>query len=258
MKDRLVLAAWLLITTVGLGFRSVAWGVAIDPGFDLFATDPGTTFVKVDTDPTPNVVLVDVPLKGVPIGPGDTDTIVQRKGSLAAAMNGPIPIELVALSLESVSPVNIGGTNFNLRILGGDMLIPQSSPDGSMQVMDHPAVDLGGGGTFTSILPVVANLIFTEVGNPANTFTMPFSDTLSGSGIWGHTPRLDDPHNDQFPAGHFFPGVDPQTGAKRLTIEVSLLAQHGVLPAQIPEPTTLLLVSSALAGLASAARRRPR
>jgi hypothetical protein len=135
---------------------------------------------------------VSAQLTGLPIGPGNTDTIVQRKDPVAIPPGGtippnaPIPIELVALSLQSVNPVNIGGTNFNLRVLGGDLLIPRSSPDGSITNLTHndPV-----GGTFDSILPIDVDLIFTQVGNPANIVTQRFIDTLVGTGIqWSHTP----------------------------------------------------------------------
>ena len=50
-----------------------------------------------------------ITLTGNPIGPGNTDTIIQRQAD--AIIGGPaIPIQLTALSLRSSAPVNIGGT----------------------------------------------------------------------------------------------------------------------------------------------------
>jgi hypothetical protein len=77
----------------------------IGPGFDLFQTVPFTAELSV---------LGMVPLVGVPIGPGNTDTIVQRMGDLPSGEGGMLPIELVALSLMSSQPVDIGGSFFDV------------------------------------------------------------------------------------------------------------------------------------------------
>jgi len=56
-----------------------------------------------------------VSLIGNPIGPGNTDTVIERQAD--AIINGPaIPIELRALSLMSIAPVNIGGVFFDVLV----------------------------------------------------------------------------------------------------------------------------------------------
>ena len=56
-----------------------------------------------------------VNLVGKAIGPGNTDTIIERQAD--AIINGPaIPIQLRALSLTSSAPINIGGTLFNVFV----------------------------------------------------------------------------------------------------------------------------------------------
>jgi hypothetical protein len=180
-------ATLFLVLIVGTVFRAsaLAWAGPIGPdGFDLFATAP-VTFVTFDPDGPGPLEPVSAQLRGLPIGPENSDTIVQRKNPLdippdgTIPPNAPIPIELVALSLQSVNPVVIAGTNFNLRVLGGDLLIPRSSPDGSITNLMH--VDPAGG-TFDSTLPIDVDLIFTQVGNPANIITQRFTDTLVSTG----------------------------------------------------------------------------
>ena len=56
-----------------------------------------------------------VNLVGNAIGPGNTDTIIERQAD--AIINGPaIPIQLRALSLTSSAPINIGGIFFDVFV----------------------------------------------------------------------------------------------------------------------------------------------
>jgi len=198
----------------------------VQPGFDLFVTVPGTEIDLGSIIPGAGIV----PLEGVPFLP-DTDTIVERSG-LSCCENlgdsGIVDIELVALSLRSIDPIDIGGSLFDLEIFAGDRFgIPQ--PHGEMTInRDNP-----DGGSFSSTLPVDAKLIFTQVGNPGNSFESEFSDVFvtDPDGTWSNIPRFDSCNTDS--AGGFFPGVDPETQEKVLTIEQSLLARHIVIPCQI-------------------------
>jgi len=91
----------------------------VNPGWDLWDTQPGTTFVADSTE---------IPLQGVPLGTFDfggaigtqfvngTDTIVRRTEPAIVSGAGEtavIDIEMVALQLRSVDPVDLsafGGT----------------------------------------------------------------------------------------------------------------------------------------------------
>ena len=79
--------------------------IPIAPGFDLFATPPLTTKTITIPDPfnnTGSTLDLTVQLQGVPIGPGNTDTVIARRGGLELVPGqvATIPIELVALLLK--------------------------------------------------------------------------------------------------------------------------------------------------------------
>ena len=123
---------------------------------------------------------------------GAFDTVVRRLADADPQPGAPdtIPIELVALSLRSVDPVNLGGNLFDLQVIGGTDLLP--GPPVSPGVMtifrEDPAID---GGTFDSFLPVAFKLIFTARNpNPAfpSTFEVLGFDELTAQGVpWAAT-----------------------------------------------------------------------
>lgn len=197
----------------------------IGPGFDLFMTLPGTF---ADLGP-----LGIVGLKGLPIGPGTTDTIVQRLGGTSAGFDfgGPpetIPIEIVALSLVSVAPVFIVSSFFDVFVTLDP--VPLGPTVGTMVVSHQNA----SGGTFNAQLPVNALLTFSEVGNPLNTFASSFFDVFVSLDVpWSHDPPPHDKHGGQFPAGGFFPSGPFSEAAQ--------LAMHVVGPA-VPAPGTAALL----------------
>jgi hypothetical protein len=215
----------------------------IGPGFNLFATVP----FSFDLFGDGNLVM----LEGKPFGPGNTDTIVQRTGSLPAGGTGDTPIELVELSLQSVSPVKIG-TSFYDVFVTIDKLglgIPQPDPlppsVGMIHVLTHVDTADGGGGTFDSPLDVVADLILQPVtgGTPLH-FADPNAVHLEAMGVsWSHTPPPNYPVDDRYPAGDFY--SDP----------IVHQGPHPVNPSS-PEPTTGLLLGLGLAGFAVG--RKPR
>jgi hypothetical protein len=225
------------VVTIALGAGQTAMADPILPGFDLFTTRPGT-FANI---PGIGVVLF---MAGPPVVPEtNTDTIVERLQGIdpfPVGGIGTISIILRELSLQSVAPVNIGGTFFNVFATE----LPTQSL-GTMTVV-HSAVD---GGVFTSMLPVDALLTFVPVaeGMP---FTANFSTILTSSCTWSHTPPPNYPMLPQFPSGRFF-ALGP-------CVEGSITPgneAHVVEPAQTPEPTTLLLLASGLAGIAGLGRK---
>jgi len=252
--------------TVLLSLRNgTANGGELTAGFDLFHTDPATTSTSVGG------LLVH--LKGVNFVPGtDIDTIVQRgtptPNPIPSGGLGTFPIQLNELFLMSVAPQNYTGVGtadlyVTRNDFPGTFSIPVydalgAAPTGLLRILTHDdSLGVGGGGTFSSSLPVVVDLIFTKVGgNPFNSSDVLAhqtedlsNDPLMATGVWSHTPRADDPHPflpaPFSEAGHFYPGVDPTTLGKVLTPEEARLAAHGVLPGQTPEPGTWIMAFAA-------------
>jgi uncharacterized repeat protein (TIGR01451 family) len=226
--------------------------VALGAGFDLFHTPAGSSHSDFDPDGLAGLPPVRIEWEGRPIGEllgparSDTDTIVQRlDGGVPWELGQPatVPIELVALSLQSVDPVDIGGTLFDATVIGGSLLGQAPSPHGQMQIFREDE----NGGLYDAVLPVQAIITLTEVGNPTNQIQTPFLDNfIVEDAPWSRIPGPGYPHAEQFPSGGFHPGVvvNPSThdAEKQLTVEQALLAEHGILPAmkvekwaQLPE-----------------------
>lgn len=125
----------------------------------------------------PDVTFVD--FEGLPVGPGDTDTIVQRLGVAEFPFEGvnlwpgdPTPgtettidIELVALSLTSIDPVNVGGELF-------DVFVTQDPVNRSLgeMTLQHQWADSGNSnpeGTFDSVINAFIDVEFVPVGGGA-------------------------------------------------------------------------------------------
>ena len=117
-RGRLCLRRLALLGCVALLVAVVTWGcvakadaASVLLGSDYLTTLPGTFF------DFPGIGVV--PLEGRPIGPGNTDTIVQRQEDAnlpGMGSSDTIPIEMVALSLQSTAPVNIGGSFFDVFV----------------------------------------------------------------------------------------------------------------------------------------------
>jgi len=211
----------------------------IFPGYDYLTTPAGTATL----DLTPFSLGI-VPLGSHGIQGTTTDTIVRRYDGLPDGGTGPIDVEIVALSLRSVSPVSIGPSFFDVFVVidaSGLWSVdppPQPLPpsSGVLTVTSH----VGDGGTFDSFFDVFADIVFTEVGNPSNTFHQqapPVHITSTGS-TWTHSLAIDPS------MGGFAPGPISHTGPHPQTVPA-----EGPFPHPIPEPSTLLLGFCATVGL---------
>jgi hypothetical protein len=176
----------------------ISWAADVLPGYDLFETGTPTyqdffgamaippDFFGPGSDPFEGqVAFKGDPLGSFPACPGNigrTDMIAQRP--VAAVLPGPgssdvIPIEIVALSLVSVSPITVtyyGGTSpelWDVR-MGLSTFVPSA---GTMTVRQTSSL----GGTFDSAIPVVAKFVFTRQ-----------SDGLSRIMDWGPLGLADD------------------------------------------------------------------
>jgi hypothetical protein len=249
MKMAVTHRVLLFVMMFGLAYQThTASAHVFGPGFDLFATAPSPPSPMTFVDLGGPIGVV--PLIGNPFGPGDTDTIVERLTGSGSPFDvgdvAVIPIELVALSLKSASPVDIGGTLFDMFIISGSMLGQPANPLGSMTVSHS---DPNGGTFITNFLPINFKVTATEVLNPSNpplifSGSVVFQNTL---GVWSHTPGPMDAHGGSLGAGGFYAGVDPRTGEKNLMAHVTPGEAHytnpAMVPPPIPEPSTLAIWS---------------
>lgn len=170
----------------------------------------------------------------VDLNPGDTDTI---------------DIEMVALSLVSVDPVELGSSFFDIFItldLGADFTPNTGDETSSTGTMDITLNATSDGGTFDSTMDVFADAFFVPVGiNP-----MSISDIVTNASlildieildlqatdcIWSTTGGVGLPHEGP----NFYLSADSTCTHRSPNGDI-----HGVKG--IPEPTTLAL---ALTGL---------
>ncbi len=201
----------------------IAPAAVIAPGFDLLHTPdgggilPGTMFGLTD----------DVLMRGNPIGPGNTDTIVERLTGLGDGQIGTIDVEIIELSLVSVDPIDLGGGNFFDVFVTLD---PDNKSTGEIDVLTHDA----NGGTFESWFNVFVQVDLFFAGTDDQWGESQFVEDFlgaAGPNQWSHTKPADYPENDDFPSGGFYPGVVLHTGPHPNTEPAS------------PEPSALIIWS---------------
>jgi hypothetical protein len=234
--------------------------VLIMAGSDYLQTTEGT-YLDFDFpgSPVPGLGIVD--FIGKPIGPGNTDTIVKRLDDADLPNNGDngtIDIEMVALSLRSVDPVNIGGTFFDLGIV-----LASGFPSIGQMVITLDDI-LGVSGTFESFFDVFFDVELYLAGTDTLVQTITGLDPLhlQGSGQWGSNPP---------PGAVILPGTygdldanlhnAPDPDYYDFFIEGEIIEEHpgvGVHRAKtatIPEPNVILLFAFGLFGIAARMRK---
>jgi hypothetical protein len=234
--------------------RSFWWSIAVVPlllspapaddvlaGIDLFRTDPASTYQDFSGTPIPPdffgpgsdpfqgiIRFGGVPIAGDPLCPFDdlfvVDTIVERK--VDAILPGPfpvqdiIPIELVALNLVSVNPITVTYNGGMMPELWGVRVgLSPTLPSTGTMTLDHlnPL-----GGTFDSAIQVFPLFTFVRQSDAAvrilDTGQIGLPTVLQTTGVpWTHNTPPGNSCTTNF-------CVNPGN----LTLEQSLLAQHGV------------------------------
>ena len=186
-----------------------------DPLETWITPPPGTgTFVDFNATPIPadffgpgsDPFFAQVDFIGVEIDPqnlGSTSTLVRRIGEAVlpgdpAGTVGTVPIEIVALSLRSVSPIIVtenGGQNPELWDLEVDLSVVPPPPGGFMTATKTHA----NGGTFDALLLIQPRFTFTRVSDA-------FQVVLD-------TGQVGFPHNELVMAGaSFVHKVNPALG----------------------------------------------
>ncbi len=260
----------------------------IDPGIDGWRTpDNGASSQDFNDLPIPpdffgpgsDPFLGTIEFGGVPAGltppiTAPVDTIVRRHAPLN--LDGPgsidtVPIEIVALSLQSVQPITVtyGGGSPELWEVQVNLASFHPQPLGTMTVTAGACGDSDG--SFTATLPVLPRFVFTRQGDPEQRvldfgqFGLPPIEFNTFNGHWVEQPppsmgiptlpdglTVDHDGNPSTPplgplpgSSNFQPGVraiycegceQPPLFVKRLTREDAMLAAHGVLPPLPPGP----------------------
>ena len=245
------LLIWLCVAMASSGvlfLNSAGAQQVIDPGFDLFATAPSPpnplSFVEIDPGQGPIVI----PLEGNPFGPGDTDTIVERRNGTVLPNDGDsgfIEIEMIALSLRSIEPVDVSGSLFDVEIISGSLMGEPANQIGQMQVT---RTSPQGGIIDLISLPISFHVTFTNVIDPLIQFDV-FGDVDFGAccgaqspfSMYSVNPGPMDQHNAAWPAGGFYAGIDPISGDKVIWPHVVPGEEH-YIQAAMPEPGGALLL----------------
>lgn len=251
--------ARVLVISAGALIPSVAGSVAqaalfVDQGFDLWITD-SMCFV-----PDPPLPQVQIPFEGVPLGTfdfgsgpvgvgPDVDTIVERLDQAtvpsAPATANTIDIELVALQLVSIAPIDLG---FGPELLFAT-LDPTTPSLGSMDI----TFDDANGGTWDSSLTINYLLHGGALNGPVR---LAGQKVLAAVGEdWKHnpgSPPLNVPEING--VNHLLNGVDVSHDFHSLSAyhENPDGTYHEV---SSPAPSTVVLF--ALSGACAARRRRP-
>ncbi len=161
----------------------------IAPGFNLFHTEPGSNFFF--GPPVPNPQFVD--FEGDPfdffdfgdgnglVPVGNTDTIVERLQPANLAPLDTIDIEIVALSLVSVAPVDLGfGAGF--EDIHVDLNTSSPSFQSTMTIMDTGEGEPHG--TFDSTL----NFSFDVTGSVGGFYATIEKTITATNQDWQHAP----------------------------------------------------------------------
>jgi len=155
----MVLAAASLLTGLGLPTPSRA-DLTIPAGFDFFSTDPTSTTFGGNQ------------FEGVPIGPGQTDTIVQRLSAVNLPTGGSVNVSVLVDAMQLQSLASMFGSEDGFLTLN-----PNETSSGTQ--------DINANGTFTSTLNVYFDVY---AGSLTGTSEGTVAFSLSGSGDWSSTP----------------------------------------------------------------------
>jgi len=247
---------WILMALI-VCTADGAQALSLEPGYDLYTTTGG--FLAVDFDGPGGFDPVPVPIASSPIDGSlfDTNLIMQRKSGADPFNVGDevvVPVEMVALSLQSLHPVEFNSTFYDLKFRSGSLLSNPASPffqdgtipnnpDGTGTIKKLDPV----GGTFSSFFDVFVEIDITDITDPNNTDTILEQYKLFiEQAPWVETPGHTYPSIPDFPGGNFY---------AQFTLAEGEGAQLNLAPASTPEPASMVLMMSGLIGLGTFRRK---
>jgi len=168
------------------------WATVDGTGSVDFGAGPGQIEIPPDFfGPGSEPFFGQVQLAGDPVGPGNSDTIVERLDDFRLPSTGDtdtVEIQIVELSLRSAQPIMvITDAGPELWDIGIDLQAPTPSPADTMFVM-RDGTDFGG---FDLGLPVQPVFVFTNVDQPSQQQVLPVQGDLMIGGQWSETPVPD-------------------------------------------------------------------
>lgn len=229
-----------------------AASLTVNEGYDLFATQAGTSYPGLGQ-------LMGVPLGTFdfgagPVPVGNTDTIEHRLDDVSVLQvgdTGTTRLEMLALQLETVAPVDFGGNG-----LDNYFITLQSSRGGPATIGSMDITFLStAGGTFTSFFDV-----FFDIRKGSLSGVIVFSDELRATNQGDGWTRIPPPNAVTIPGvnlhlngtdndNDFWPATPFQYGYPNGAAQV-------LATSTVPEPGTFVLLAMALAGVMAIRRRR--
>jgi hypothetical protein len=246
-----LLVIFVLGSTLG---NSTASAVTVLGGSD-YLTTVEDTFVDFSLLGSP-LGLGLVAFEGRPTGPGDTDTIIRRSGEGQLTGTGDtdtVDIELVSLSLQSVSPVVIGGNTFDITI-GLDGTAPSL---GQMDItLDDESTPSG---SFTSFFDIFFEITLVDATTQSvfQTFNGLSPLRVESTGNWTSVAPLDYVAITGTPGDTMANTHDPLTpgyfdfyvDGLVFTAPPDSSAQHAARTSVIPEPGTATILCLGALGM---------
>jgi hypothetical protein len=233
----------VVVVVIGVFVAGAAQAAIVAPGWDLLETAPGTQFMGA-------------PFVGVPLGTydfggtigvqnvGTTDTIVQRlapSNDVTPVATDTVDIQLVALQLMSVAPIDLGaGTDFYFITLQSARSPSEGGPMNPSLGHIDITFDDPLGGTFDSFFDVFFDIRLSDLnGTIVQSGQLPLS---SSNNPWGREPP---------PGALEIPGVNMNLNGNDNTQdfwplqpiqeEEPNVAAHVVIPGRpvVPEATSI-------------------
>ena len=247
-------------TALLLMFCSPLSATIIMAGSDYLETTPGTYLdFSFPGSPMPELGIVD--FIGNPMGPGNTDTLVRRLDDAELAGEGSsdtIDVELVALSLISIDPVEIDGTLFDLTIA----LTPTIPSLGQLTLTLDDEIAVSG--SFESFFDVFVDVHLFLADTDILVQTMPELPLLGlhGIGQWRQTPNPDTvvvsgSYGDLDANQHTAPSDDYADFFITEIVEVQPgLGEHTLQQATVPAPVSFHLLALGLFTMLLTGKRR--